>query len=61
MTQEKAEQLIKLASVYIDYNQMPLDDGPTYRGFQSWTGSQSLYLHLHEGSEGSAIYLSSLY
>ena len=34
MTQEKAEQLIKLASAYIDFSQMPLDDGPTYRIFQ---------------------------
>ena len=34
MTQEKAEQLIKLASAYIDFSQMPLDDGPTCRIFQ---------------------------
>ena len=34
MTQEKAEQLIKLASAYIDFSQMPLDDGPTYHIFQ---------------------------
>ena len=34
MTQEKAEQLIKLASAYIDFSQMPLDDDTTYRIFQ---------------------------
>ena len=34
MTQEKAEQLIKLASANIDFSQLPLDDSSTYRIFQ---------------------------
>lgn len=34
MTQEKAEQLIKLASADTDFSQLPLDDSSTYRIFQ---------------------------
>ena len=34
MTQEKAEQLIELASVDTDFSQLPLDDSSTYRIFQ---------------------------
>ena len=34
MTQEKAEQLIELASADTDFSQLPLDDSSTYRIFQ---------------------------
>ena len=55
MTQEKAEQLIKLASAYIDFSQMPLDDGPTYRIFQE-ADTDGIYMMESEWDKTSMIF-----